>query len=268
MNKLIYKYNLLKKILLSYKKVLIAFSGGVDSTLLLKTAVDVLGENNVISITLVSPLISLRNIGRVIKMSNLIGVKNFLLRIDKIEALDFSEEGERCYLCKRRMYNKLKDIAGFFDIEYIADGSNYDDRAEYRPGRAAAVEFNIETPLEKAGILKEDVRRILFLFSIFNWNEPSESCLATRFPTNTELTTDNLLKVELAEDFIKNNGYNFVRVRTHGDIARIELLQKDMENFIKERNNIKTDIYLKGLGYKYASLDLSGYRTGSMDKYG
>ncbi len=265
MNKLIYKYNLLKEILLSYKKVLIAFSGGVDSTLLLKTAVDVLGQNNVISITLVSPLISMRIIDRVIKLSNFISVKNFILRIGKNEALDISEEGERCYLCKRRIYKKLKSIAEFFDIEFIADGSNYDDREKYRPGRAAANEFGIKTPIEQAGIIKEDVRKILFLFSFFNWNDPSESCLATRFPKNTELTTENLVKVELAEDFLKNNGFNFVRVREHGDLARIELLQRDMETFLKEGNNIKTDVYLKGLGYKYASLDLLGYRTGSMD---
>ena len=265
MNNLIYKYNLLKEIILSYKKVLIAFSGGVDSTLLLKTAVDVLGQNNVISVTFISPLISLRDIDRVIKISNVIGIKNFLLRIDNNEALDFSQEGERCYLCKRRMYKKLKNIAEFFDIEFIADGSNYDDRRDTRPGREAAVELNIKTPLEQAGIKKNDVRRILLLFSFFNWNHPSESCLATRFPINTELNAENLVKVELAEDFLKNIGLNFVRVRYHGDIARIELLQKDMENFIKEGNNIKTDIYLKGLGYRYTSLDLLGYRTGSMD---
>lgn len=255
----------LKKLLSSYKRVLIAYSGGVDSTLLLKVAIDTLGIENVLAVTCGSEAYPKERIKEAEKLAKYLGARHKTLIIALLNIPEFVENRRvRCYHCKKKVFTTLMEIAKTEGIEYVLDGTNADDIKETRPGIKALKELDIKSPLLEVGLTKEQIRSASYKFSLPTWDKPSFTCLASRFPYNTLITKELLQKVDEAERFIlMNTKARQVRVRYHQGTARIEVEQESMEELLKHRFKIVKK--LKELGFKYVTVDMEGYRTGSMD---
>ncbi len=177
-----------------------------------------------------------------------------------------SNPPERCYYCKKELFSKLIELAAQQKVNYVADGSNYSDMGDFRPGMKAASELGIRSPLQEAEFTKEEIRILSKEMNLSTWDKPSTTCLATRFPYGTEITREGLSKVEIAENFLMDLGLKQLRVRVHGDIARIEVPRSDMYIFLNENISMKVIEKFKSLGYIYITLDIQGYRTGSMNE--
>lgn len=257
----------LKKWFENKNGALIAFSGGVDSALLLKAAYDVLGEN-AWAVTVNSPLNTPEEKEAAVKVAKEIGTRHLVLELNDLENPKVRTNPiDRCYYCKKARFEALLKLAQEKELEVVIEGSNFDDLRDYRPGLKAVKELGIASPLEEIGFTKGEVRMTAKKLGLSVWDKPSEPCLATRFPFNTEITLAKLTKVMEAERFIKNHlGLFQVRVRDHNGLARIEVEKEDLEKVFSQRNSITG--YLLQLGFKYITLDLTGYRTGSMNKSG
>ncbi len=247
------KYSNLKTYLKDLGSVLVAFSSGVDSSFLLKTASEVLGSN-VTAVTAKSPLFPDRELKEAKEFCIKNKIKHIIVDID-IENIKNNPEN-RCYICKKNIFSKFLKIAELNNIKYVIEGSNIDDDNDYRPGMKAVKELNIKSPLKEAGLTKEEIR------ILSGNNKPSFACLASRFVYGEEITEEKLKMVEKAEQILFNSGFKQVRVRLHGNLARIEVLQTEFEKLIN------SDIYgkIKNLGFDYVTMDLQGYRTGSMNE--
>lgn len=245
------------------KRVAIAFSGGIDSAFLLFVANKVLGKDNVLAIIINGQMVSRSDYMEAIDYLEENDFNYIEIQYNCIDVLQFRENHkDRCYYCKKSMMSKIKQAASENGFEYVADGKNADDTGVYRPGNRAAEELGIISILEQTGFTKQDIRNESKKLGIKLWNKPSNSCLATRFPYNTVLTDEDLKRTESAEEIIKSLGIHKVRVRVHGDIARIEVESKDFDTIL-ENNYITEDI--KILGFKFVTLDLSGIKNGSFD---
>ncbi len=260
------KYEELKKALKKMGKVLVAFSGGVDSTFLLKVARDVLGEN-VLAVIAGSETYPEKERKEAERLARKLNVRYKMIRTQELENPDFAANPpQRCYFCKRELFAKLKDIAKEEGISSILDGSNYDDLKDFRPGAKAARELAIRSPLKEVRLRKHEIRQLSQKLNLPTWNKPSLACLSSRFPYYTRIETESLRRVAQAEECLKKLGFSQIRVRHHGQIARIEL-EPDEFPKIMEREIRKAVIRnLKKLGYIYITLDLAGYRTGSMNE--
>lgn len=261
------KLEKLKEFLKKLEKVAIAFSGGLDSSFLLKVAKDVLSEN-VVAITLVSPLFPKEEIKEAKNFAKLINVRHILIEDYTILEKDSFTKNtpERCYICKKYNFQKIIEIAKENNIKYVLDGSNADDLNDYRPGRKALKELNILSPLLEFGFTKKEIRELSKKLLLPTYNKPSLACLATRIPYGEKIDLEKLKRIEEGEKVIRKLGFCQVRLRDHGDIARIEI---DPENFpLILEEKIKQEIIntLKNLGYKFITIDLEGYKTGSMNK--
>jgi len=276
------KLSNLKRNIRELESVLIAFSGGVDSAFLLKIAKDVLGEKAV-AVTInsqIHPAFELKDAKNLIRK---LGVEHIILKVNALSNPKFVKNPpDKCYICKKDLFLKLKQIARNEGIKYIIEGSNYDDLKDFRPGRRALLELNIKSPLVQAKLTKEEIRKLSQNKKLFTWNKPSCACLATRIPYGERITPEKLKRIEKAEDFLKNLGVGQVRLRElaspvgsggQGGLARrsfseggarIEVLKEDMPLVLKERTKIIEK--LSKLGYHYITLDLEGYRTGSMNE--
>lgn len=246
--------------------LLVAYSGGVDSTFLLQVAKDVLGEK-VIAVTAKSPTYPEKEYEEGLVLANRIGVRHLTITTDELDQCEYSNNpSNRCYYCKRELFGKLRAIAADEGLEWVADGTNYDDLTDYRPGRIAADELKVRSPLCEAQLTKEDIRAISRELGLSTWNKPAQACLASRIPYGTVITTSKLKRISQAEDYLLTLGIRDVRVRDHGDIARIEV-SADAIGFVGDEVQRQGVVkQLKSLGYTYVTIDLEGYRTGSLNE--
>lgn len=244
----------------------VAFSGGVDSTFLLKVAADTLGDK-VIAIIARSSVYSEREFREAEDFAGKLGVKYIVIVSDELEIDGFSENPvNRCYICKLELFKKIKELAKHHGITYVADGSNTDDTGDYRPGMKALKELEVVSPLKEAGMSKEDIRLLSKEMGLPTWNKQTFACLASRFPYGQKITAEKLDMVDRAEQFLLDLGFNQIRVRHHGDLARIEAGSGELKRFFLE--DLMEPVYneLRKIGFTYVSLDMKGYRTGSMNE--
>ena len=258
------KYNDLKKYILGLKTLLVAFSGGVDSTFLLKVAHGVLGDN-VIAVTARSASFPERELNEAMEFCRFEGIRHIIVDSEELNIDGFSHNPvNRCYLCKHELFEKILAIAEQNNIKYVAEGSNMDDEGDYRPGLQAVVELQIKSPLREVRLNKEEIRAYSRLLGLRTWNKQSFACLSSRFPYGEEITAKKLGMVDRAEQFLMDLGFCQLRVRIHGEIARIEVLPDDFEKVLSCRERITRAF--KEYGFHYVTMDLQGYRTGSMNE--
>jgi len=256
----------LKGILSNMESVLIAFSGGVDSTFLLKVAHDVL-ENRVVAATASSETYPASELEAARKIAQKLGVKHFIIQTEELSKQDFVKNSpQRCYFCKRELFSKLNKLAKEEGLNYVADASNYDDLADFRPGMQAGQELGIKSPLREARLTKEEIRSLSYEMNLPIWDKPSLACLASRIPYGTRITRERLRRVDEGERFLRGLGMRQLRIRDHNGIARIEVAQEEMSLFWQENIVRQITDKLKKLGYTYVTLDLEGYRSGSMNE--
>lgn len=244
----------------------VAFSGGVDSALVLKLCSDALGIKNVLALTAVSPLQPRRELEAARKLAAHVGVRLVEARIDALSVPGVARNhADRCYHCKQAVFGALLTRAKEEGFQILLDGSNASDRGDFRPGKKAAGELGVLSPLDKAGITKEEIREKSRELGLPNWDAPAAACLATRIPAGTPVTEDALRKVETAEDALIALGFAGCRVRLHGDMARIEARREDIARMASEDARAAVAASLKPLGFSFVALDMEGYRMGNLN---
>ena len=262
------KYDILKKIIKSYGRVGIAFSGGVDSTLLLKVAHDELGENAV-AFTAAQrsvPAFELKDAKDFCKAE---GICQVICEINELETPEFvTNPADRCYYCKRNVLSRIIEEAGKLGITQIAEGSNVDDLGDFRPGRKAVLENGVSSPLLEAGLTKDEIRALSKQLNLPTWDKPAYACLASRIVRGESITEEKLRMIEKAEGFLMENGFRQMRVRVHGDLARIEVPPENIDKIAQADFRKALTEKFKELGFRYVSLDLEGYKLGSMNPKG
>ena len=260
------KLDLLKDEIAKLSSVAVAFSSGVDSTLLLKVAHDVLGDN-VVAITTRSASVPVREVEAAAAFCRDESIKHVVIETDEFAIEGFANNlPDRCYLCKREILAKIQGAARELGIETVAEGSNVDDDDDYRPGSRAVSESGAISPLRAAGLSKADVRALAKHLGLKVWNKPAYACLNTRFAYGEQLIAERLAMVEQAEYALHDEGFPQVRVRMQGDSARIEVPKEDIERLLEAAMRKRIAAKLHALGFAFVSLDLDGYRKGSMNE--
>ncbi|MEX1275309.1 MAG: ATP-dependent sacrificial sulfur transferase LarE, partial [Bacteroidota bacterium] len=261
------QYSRLQSILRELGSVAIGFSGGIDSSLLIRVATDVLGPH-ALAVIGRSETYPTREFEEAIQLAQSFGSRYRVVNTEETDNLKFRENPpDRCYFCKTELFGKLNQIARDEGIRWIADGTITDDLGDFRPGMRAKSEQNVRSPLLEAGFSKDDVRVLARHLAIPTWDKPSFACLSSRFPYGFGITKENLMKIDAAESFMRDLGFRFFRVRHHDDrTARLEIGPQEFHRLFEDplRNQIVN--HLKSLGYLYVTLDLQGYRTGSMNE--
>jgi len=261
------KYKKLKKILTSYQKVLVAYSGGVDSVFLLKAATEALGPQNVIPCLGTSPSLGQSPHDRAIEMAKIIGVPLKEIPVTELDDPNYSaNKADRCFHCKSHLYGIFTKIAKDEGIEHVLCGANLDDKDDYRPGNRAAEVFKVKSPLMDAGLTKKDIRQLSKQLNLKTADLPASPCLASRITYGLEVTEERLNQVDRAEDYLKSLGMETLRVRHHGPTARIEVPPQDIKKITEESTRKKIVARFKDIGFKYISLDLQGFRSGSLNE--
>ncbi len=259
------KYTALRDNLRSLGRVAIAFSGGVDSTLLLKVASETLGAN-VLAITANAQMIPARELAEATAFCKENGIEHIILDIDAFAIESFAENPpERCYLCKTALFTSILEEAAEMGFSFVAEGTNISDLGDYRPGLAALKELTVRSPLLDAGLTKADVRNLSRALGLPTWDKPSYACLASRIPCNNPITAENLAAVEAAEDALIEAGFAQVRCRAHGDLARIEVAVSEREGLMHALCASDLANRIHDAGFAFVTVDADGYRTGSMN---
>ena len=260
------KYEELKNYLKSLESVAVAFSSGVDSTFLLFAAKEALGDQ-VLAVTASSCSFPERELNEAKAFCEEYKIRHEIVKSEELEIEGFSHNPKnRCYLCKHELFEKIRIIADREGIREVVEGSNLDDNGDYRPGLQAVAELGVKSPLREIGFSKEQIRIMSKYLGLATWNKQSFACLSSRFPYGEEITEKKLEMVDKAEQILLDLGFHQIRVRIHGTIARIEILPSEFENLINPI--VRGEVYqkLKELGFSYVTMDLCGYRTGSMNE--
>lgn len=256
----------LKEFLGNLKSAAIAFSGGVDSTFLLKVAHEVLGDQ-VIAVTARSSTYPEREFNEAKKYAETMGAKHIIIVSEELEIEGFAKNPtNRCYYCKHELFTKVRDAANEHHMLHVLDGSNYDDLGDFRPGMHAAKELHVISPLREIGLTKDDIRVLSKDMDLPTWNKPAFACLSSRFPYGQEITPEKLNMVDLAEQYLLDLGFRQIRVRHHDQIARIEVSSSEREKFFDINIMDQIGAKFKEIGFTYVTLDILGYRTGSMNE--
>ena len=247
--------------------VLIAFSGGVDSTFLLSVAIDTLGPEKVLAVTGRSVTYPSTELSHAVDLARQLGAQHQIIDTCELDDPNYTANPpERCYYCKMELLAKLKQIARDQGLAHVATAANADDAGDYRPGLRAGDELGISRPLQKVHLTKDDIRALSRQFELSTWNKPSMACLASRFPYGQTLTAESLARVEAAEDFLSELGFSPLRLRSHDILARIEVSPTQFEKLLDDQLRSQIISRLKALGYTYVTFDLQGFRSGSMNE--
>lgn len=255
----------LREIISSMKSVLVAFSGGADSTFLLKVAKEQL-QDNCLAVTAESQTYPPEELLFSKKIAQGFKVRHLIIKTKELKNHNFSANPiNRCYFCKKELFTRLKQIAKDNRLNFVIDASNVSDELDFRPGSIANKELGIRSPIQEAGITKDQVRILSKRLKLVTWDKPAQACLASRIPYGTKISTQLLRKINLAESFLKKEGFNQVRLRHYNiGLCRIEILKNEFPLFFKKSNKVVEK--LKKLGYNYITLDLEGYRSGSLNE--
>lgn len=246
--------------------LLVAYSGGVDSTFLLKVAKMTLG-GRVMAVTATSLTYPKREHDEAQKRAKEFGVRHMTIVSEELDIPEFSDNPpDRCFYCKKELFSRLREIAVREGMNYVADGTNLDDVGDFRPGMKAAEELGVRSPLKEAGLTKQDIRELSRELGLSTWDKPSYACLASRFPYGDKIVPEGLRMVAEAEDYLHDLGFRQLRVRHHGNLARIEVPKGEVGRFREEGLRAEVVEKLKSIGYTYVTLDLQGYRSGSMNE--
>ena len=265
-SKLNLKLDDLKRLIRDLGSVLVAYSGGVDSSLLVRVAASTIGDR-ALAVIANSPTYPPSELAEALELAKLIGTNPLVIDTDELSDSRFSENPpERCYYCKLELFGKLKEMARERSIRWVADGSNSDDVLDYRPGSRAAREMGVVSPLKEIGLAKSDVRELARILGLPNWSKPAQACLASRLPYGTKITRMELERVAAAEESLRQQGFSQVRVRVHGNTARIEVLPDELDKLLSSEVRDLVVAGLKALGFVFVSIDLEGYRIGSMNE--
>jgi uncharacterized protein len=260
------KYAGLKDNLKKLGSIVVAFSGGVDSSFLLKVAHDVLGEK-VLAVTARSATYPEREFKETLDFVNAYGIRQLVIVSEELEVEGFADNPlNRCYLCKKELLTKIMEIARANNINYVAEGSNYDDLGDYRPGLMAVSELGVVSPLREVMLKKTEIRELSERLGLKTWDKPSFACLSSRFPYGQKITHEKLIKIDKAEQLLLDLGFRQIRVRYHDDMARIEIDEAEFPRFLQPAIRQKVYNEFKQIGFLYTALDLKGYRTGSMNE--
>jgi uncharacterized protein len=256
----------LQGILTGYRSVLIAFSGGVDSAYLAIAAAEALGPR-ALAVTADSPSYPDAHRRLALSIANDFGFAHELIHTDELERPEYrANPANRCYYCKDTLYGRLAEVATERGLAVVVDGNNADDRGDYRPGRQAAREHGVRSPLDEADLTKDDIRELARDAGLDSCTEPASACLSSRIPYGNEVSDEKLRQIEQAEAVLRDLGFRVFRVRHHDTVARLEIARSEMARALEPEINTQIVTALKALGYQYVSLDLQGYRLGSLNE--
>jgi len=248
------------------ESVVVAFSGGVDSALLAQAAYMALGDN-AMAVTAVSPSLPKAELDEAVEVARRIGIQHELIHTDEMDNPEYvANPTNRCYFCKSELFTKLNPLARERGYKHVVYGAMMDDRGDHRPGAQAAKEYAVQAPLDAADLSKDEIRELSKRWDLPTWNKPSFACLSSRFPYGQLITLDTLSTVEQAEQFLRDRGIRVFRVRHHDKIARVEVLPEDIVRLAQDPLRTEMVTRFKALGYTYVTLDLAGFRSGSMNE--
>jgi len=260
------KYEKLKNIIKEMGEIVVAYSGGVDSTFLLKVAKDVLGDK-VLGVLATSPTYPSREYKKAVEIASQIGAKIKIIETKETDDIVFKNNPvDRCYYCKSELFTKINDIAKDEDLKNMADGSNADDLGDYRPGMRALREKKIRSPLQEAGLTKNEIRKLSKKLNLPTWDKPALACLSSRFPYGESITPEKLRMVDEVENFLYDEGFRNIRARHHNNTVKIEVSPGEIKKFLDDEYRERIVKKIKDVGYIYVTLDLEGYRQGSMNE--
>ncbi len=261
------KHHFLQKLLRGLERVIVAYSGGADSAFLLRAAVETLGPEKVLAVIGDSPSYPSREGQEALRLAEEMGVPTRVIQTGEMQdPLYAANPGNRCYYCKHALFSQILSIAEAEGYGAVLDGNNADDTGDLRPGLQAARELGVRSPLLEAGLTKAEVRELSRAYGLPTWNKPASACLSSRIPYGTPITPETLHRIEQAEDILRDLNFGQVRVRHHGTLARIEVSPDEIARLMDERVRALVTERLRTLGYRYVTVDLQGYRTGSLNE--